>query len=424
MDENSKRLRDQAKDELRKGKKIDTSLYETDMKVLVEELSIYQIELEHQNQELIQSQQLIQQSNDRYVDLFENAPIGYLIVDKNGIVKDINQTACVLLENSKVNLANNKITKIIHPDYQDIYYIYFRTLINQKHNQTCDIKLQKSNNNYFFARIQGIRQSQFMSNEPEFRLAIIDVTIQKELEQNLLLAKEKAEEHDKLKTAFLANMSHEIRTPMNAIMGFSSLLPNCYNNKVKLDSYSKIIELRCNDLLNIINDLLDISKIESGQSIKNIENCNINELFNELVHFFNEYKVRINKQDISLLFHPLPIETLACIKTDKLKLKQIIINLVSNALKFTKEGTIECGCKQVGKKLQFFVSDTGIGIPSNKYDYIFERFSQIKHPSLQNIGGTGLGLPIVKGLVKLLGGNIWLESECDKGTTFYFTIDY
>ena len=135
MEDKSKILRERAKEELRRGKTIDVSLYETDLKVLVEELSIYQIELEHQNQELIQSQEQIQQSMDRYLDLFDNAPIGYLIVDSDGLIKDINQTACQLLGNDKEDLLDHKITKIIHPDYQDVYYLYFRTLINQKHNE-------------------------------------------------------------------------------------------------------------------------------------------------------------------------------------------------------------------------------------------------------------------------------------------------
>lgn len=420
----SQTLRDRAKEDLRSGKPIDPALYEADLKVLVEELSIYQIELEYQNQELIQSQEQLQQSNDRYQDLFDNAPIGYLIVDLNGIVKDLNQTACQLFEGNKNDYLNSKITRIIHADYQDIYYIYFRTLINQKHNQTCDIKIQKSNKTYFFARIQGIRQSEGSSTEPEFRLAVIDISIQKEMEQNLLKAKERAEENNRLKTAFLQNISHEIRSPMNAIMGFSSLLPDNFDDKDKLFQFSIIIEQRCSDLLDIINDLLDISKIESGQTTIANEDCNIDTLCSELKSFFNDYRNRINKQHIELLFTSFLDNSITIIKTDKVKLKQILINLISNAFKFTEQGKIECGCKIDGDKLQLYVKDNGIGIPKDKLDFVFERFTQITNTTVQNIGGTGLGLPIVKGLVGLLGGKIWVESECNQGTTFFFTIDY
>lgn len=182
--------------------------------------------------------------------------------------------------------------------------------------------------------------------------------------------------------------------------------------------------MRCRDLLDIINDILDISKIESGQSTISIEHCNINELFEELSLFFKDYMERLQKKDIDLVFVPALENSLININTDKVKLKQVIVNLVSNALKFTQTGSVTCGYERKNDKLQFYVRDTGIAIPKDKYDYIFERFSQLKHPSWQNIGGTGLGLPIVKGLVELLGGSVWLESETNKGTTFYFTIDY
>lgn len=251
-----------------------------------------------------------------------------------------------------------------------------------------------------------------------------NITELKKTEIELIKAKEKAEESDRLKTAFLQNMSHEIRTPMNAIMGFSSLLVNNFNNKEKLHNFSKIIEQRCNDLLDIINDILDISKIESGQNNVNIEECDLNRLFTELSLFFGDYQKRTNKQHIQLKMLQTSDENIARIKTDKLKLKQILINLISNAFKFTESGWVECGFSRENDKVLFYVSDTGIGIPKDKYSCVFERFVQLKQLSARNIGGTGLGLSIVKGLVELLGGNVWLESECNKGTTFFFTINY
>jgi len=196
MDDNSEKLREQTKEKLRQGKGIDTSLYETNLKVLVEELSVYQIELEHQNQELIQAQVQLQHFNDRYLDLFDNAPIGYVIVDKFGVIKDINHTAAVLLERSKNEFVDTKITKFIHPDYQDIYYLYFQALTYQKQFQPCDIKLRKSNNNYFYARIQGVCQSREKDDEAEFRLALSDITVQKEMELKLLAAKALTEQSE------------------------------------------------------------------------------------------------------------------------------------------------------------------------------------------------------------------------------------
>ncbi len=245
-----------------------------------------------------------------------------------------------------------------------------------------------------------------------------------EINRELEKAKEKAKESDRLKTAFLQNMSHEIRTPMNAILGFSNLMASNYNKKEKLEQFSKIINQRGNDLLDIIEDILDISKIESGQNKANIVECNLNELFSELDLFFRDYKSRTHKKHIELLLNQTIDEDISIIKTDRTKLKQILINLITNAFKYTDSGKIESGFKLANNQLQFYVADTGIGIPADKFDYIFERFSQLKQPTVQNIGGTGLGLSIVKGLVELLGGKVWLESEPNTGTTFYFTIDY
>jgi CheY-like chemotaxis protein/nitrogen-specific signal transduction histidine kinase len=250
---------------------------------------------------------------------------------------------------------------------------------------------------------------------------IEDITERKRIEEELIKAKEKAEESDRLKSAFLQNMSHEIRTPMNAIMGFSELLSEQYNNKTNLEKYSKIINQRCNDLLEIINDILDIAKIESGQLTLNIEECNLNELFTELSAFFTEHQKNIGKQQIKLNLQVLCDSSENTIVTDKVKLKQIFINLINNAFKFTETGIIESGCKyDESHNLYFYVSDTGIGIPADKHEVIFERFSQLRHEK----GGTGLGLPIVKGLVGILGGKIWIESELEKGTTFYFSFPY
>jgi PAS domain S-box-containing protein len=254
--------------------------------------------------------------------------------------------------------------------------------------------------------------------------ASADITERKKNEKELIEAKERAEESDRLKTAFLQNMSHEIRTPMNAIMGFSSLLVENYDNKPNLEKFSEIISQRCSDLLEIINDILDISKIESGQFAVHVEACDINELFAELKSFFTEQQNRIGKQHIKFSLQFIGNKSGVLVQTDKVKLKQILINLIGNAFKFTEKGSIECGCQIDNNQLLFYVSDTGIGIPTDKYELIFERFSQLHHPAVKNIGGTGLGLSIAKGLANLLGGKIWLQSEPDKGTTFNFSIPY
>jgi PAS domain S-box-containing protein len=247
----------------------------------------------------------------------------------------------------------------------------------------------------------------------------------KKINIELFNAKARAEESDRLKTAFLQNMSHEIRTPMNAIMGFSELMTECFDNKDKLERYSRIINQRSSDLLDIINEILDIAKIESGQLTTSLEECDLNALFSELSLFFKEHKTKLNKENLEFKVDLQYTSDSPVIITDKIKLKQIFINLIGNAFKFTDLGSIKAGCNlDEQNNLIFYVSDTGIGIPADKKESVFERFVQVKHENNKVYGGTGLGLSIVKGLIDLLDGKIWLESELNKGTTFFFTVSY
>ncbi len=243
--------------------------------------------------------------------------------------------------------------------------------------------------------------------------------------QELHIAKEKAEESDRLKTIFLQNMSHEIRTPMNAIMGFSDLFDKYFDDKTKLQKFTSIVRQRSSDLLDLINDILDLSKIEAGQLPIYKEEFNLNELFIELHQFFINQFQKNDKRDIIFQFIPIDDSKKIFICTDKGKLKQIFINLINNAFKFTEKGSITFGCiKDLNSNLTFFVSDTGIGIPEDKQAVIFERFMQLNTGSSTLKGGTGLGLSIVKGLIKLLEGEITLKSVANEGSTFSFSVSY
>ncbi|MBN2813213.1 MAG: hypothetical protein JXQ80_03990, partial [Bacteroidales bacterium] len=236
-------------------------------------------------------------------------------------------------------------------------------------------------------------------------------------------AKEKAEESDRLKTAFLQNMSHEIRTPLNAIMGFSGLLQDTIEDKETLLGYASIINQKGNDLLNIINNILDISKIEAGSMKISYEVCSLDSLFDEIAVYAMDYQKRLNKETIPFRIVNHCPKRKADILLDQGKVKQVFINLIGNAYKFTIDGAIEFGCRQNNENmLEFYVSDTGIGIPSDKQDLVFERFRQIGESDYRE--GTGLGLSISKGIIELLGGSIWLTSTENKGTTFHFTVPY
>jgi signal transduction histidine kinase/CheY-like chemotaxis protein len=237
----------------------------------------------------------------------------------------------------------------------------------------------------------------------------------------LIIAKEKAEESDRLKSAFLTNMSHEIRTPMNGILGFTELLkePNLSSDD-QLD-YIQTIQISGARMLNTINNIVDVSKIESGLIQVDIKETNINEKMEFTYKFF---KPEIEIKGLKfLLKNSLPSKE-AIIKTDNEKVYGILTNLVRNAIKFTYEGSIEFGYEKKGEYLEFFVKDTGIGIPQNQMELIFERFRQGSESHNRGYEGSGLGLSICKSYVEMLGGEIWVESKEGKGSIFYFNIPY
>lgn len=241
----------------------------------------------------------------------------------------------------------------------------------------------------------------------------------------LVAAKERAEESDRLKSAFLTNMSHELRTPLNAIIGYSGLMIDSGLNP-DINSNLKVISNSAYQLLDLVEDILDISMIETEQ-IKIIKKeVSISSILNELNETFSEEILKINKNELKLVLKTSPDINEIVIFTDSKKLKQVFIILFKNALKFTAEGYIEFGVMKFEKDdlryLKFFVKDTGIGIERDQYDVIFNIFRQIDDTHSRKYGGTGIGLTIAKKLIGILGGEIFVESEPGKGSEFYFTI--
>lgn len=246
-----------------------------------------------------------------------------------------------------------------------------------------------------------------------------DITERKKDEIELIAAKEKAEESDRLKSAFLANMSHEIRTPLNSIIGFSDLLLDPFYGSCKQGEFAGIIKENGNILLSTISDIMDLSKIESGQVQLKKTIVSVNQLITDIQ---KEFSYKAIEKGIEFRLDPAnPMEEIF-IKSDEIRLRQVLINLVGNAIKFTEKGFIGIGIRTTGDVVQFQVSDSGIGIPKEFQEKVFERFRQFETANTRKYGGNGLGLAISKSLVELLGGTIWMESEMGKGSTFYFTI--
>lgn len=249
-----------------------------------------------------------------------------------------------------------------------------------------------------------------------------DISERKKFETELIAAKEKAEESDRLKSAFLSNLSHELRTPMNGILGFSELLDDDSITKEKRHEYVSIINDSGLSLLEVITNIMDISKIDSRQIETKIRTFNLNRQLDELMKWFRSEKIIKDKAHLKVeLKKALPDEQ-SIITTDQGKIRHIFSLLLNNAAKFTSEGNIQFGYSIQQQKIRFFVKDTGKGIPADKHDAIFERFRQEEETLTRKYGGAGLGLAIAKGLVELMGGKIWVESEAGKGSTFWFEI--
>lgn len=403
------------------------------------------------NEELNESNSSIQKINEEYLSINEE------ISERNKKIQEINNTISEqdywLRESQKIGglgyyileFSTGKWTSsdvldeifgidtaypkdvagwldLIHPEHQNEMQGYFTKLIKNKNPFNKDYKIVRKNDG----------QTRWVHGLGELKLneqggleimhgTIQDITERKVLVQNLKEAKEKAEENERLKSAFLANMSHEIRTPMNGIIGFSELLDRQNLTKEKQKTYTEIIKNSSVQLLSIVNDILDISKIETGQMSVFLEKINLHDFFTEIFLFF-EPKVKQKKLDLFLIIEPKYNHLIAL--TDGGKLRQILFNLLSNAIKFTPKGSIHFGYTLKDQQLKFFVSDTGIGIEEKHYQTIFNRFHQVETVAKKSIGGTGLGLSICKGLIELMKGKIWVESKPNEGATFYFSLSY
>lgn len=237
--------------------------------------------------------------------------------------------------------------------------------------------------------------------------------------RDLIKAKDKAEESDRLKTAFLANVSHEIRTPMNGILGFLELLNEPDLEEVQKEMYLDIMTKSGQRLLDTINDIVELARIESGQLEMSYSAVDLKELMD---YHFNFFKPKSESQKINLNLEFNVPSDFHVLNIDKNKLDSVISNLLNNAFKYTKQGSIVFGVSKEKDGLMFFVKDTGPGIPEEKIDEIFKRFVQADQYTTRSQEGSGLGLSISKAYVEVMNGKIWVESEVGKGSTFYFSI--
>jgi PAS domain S-box-containing protein len=326
---------------------------------------------------------------------FEDMPIQ----QRNGKVKEVEFISNVYSEN------NSKVIQCNIRDITERVKIEAALKLSEQNLKAQNIEYASLNKEYSRLNeelIQSIHRIQKVNND-------------------LTIAKEKAEESDKLKSAFLANMSHEIRTPMNAINGFSELLLESGLPKDELAKYVHIINASSQQLLSVISDIVDISKIEAGQFSFKSEAVDINLLMGELLA---TYKKSIDAEKINLVYSGEKPDELVLLKSDGNRIKQVICNLLNNAVKFTSKGEIHFGYYLKDNFIEFFVSDNGIGISPKNQSVIFERFKQIASGTDKLSAGNGLGLSISKAIVEKLNGSISVQSDLGKGSLFSFKIPF
>jgi len=357
------------------------------------------------------------QSEASYKNLFENNPLPMMVYDNETLdFISVNNTAVAKYGYSQEEFLTMTLRDIIPDDELESFNnSYFQIRRDSQITRLCRHKLKNGEIRYFEIASHTINY-----NSKKARMVLSnDVTMNMKYEAELIEAKEKAEESERLKSAFLANMSHEIRTPLNGILGFSQLLNEENLDKEDIKKYSGYIVTGGNRLFELLSNILNISKIESGSEVLSLNEFAVNESIRDI---YSQFLLQGKIKNISYTLN-IPSESDAVLlTTDVVKLGQILTNFLSNSFKFTQDGFIELGYNYNEEEIEFFVKDSGIGIDPLKHDFVFERFYQADNSLSNGHEGTGLGLAICKGFSKLMNGEIRIESILGEGSTFYLTL--
>lgn len=371
----------------------------------------------------VQTEERLKLSEIKYRDLLEALGEGVGIVDSKEDFIYVNDKGAEIFGVSKKELTGKNLSEFLDED-----------AVGKVRGETKERSYGKSSfYELSIIRKDGEKRILLVTGSPRYDLhgtfigtlgIFRDITERKKMEQDLIDARIKAETSDKLKSAFLANMSHEIRTPLNGILGFTDLLKEHSLPVQEKNDYISYIQDNGTKLLRIINDIIDLSRIESGDLSFNEKPCRLSTMIEELFEEYRESFEKRGKENLEIILECHLEDIADDIMIDQARLRQVLSNLIENAIKFTEKGYIKLGCKRQEKHLSLYVEDTGIGFSADQQEMIFERFRQVDESNTRKYGGTGLGLAISKAIIDKMGGSIHVESQPGKGSLFHILLPY
>lgn len=392
------------------------------------ELQVHQVELEMQNTELRQNRDDLETALERYADLYDFAPVGYFALDNKGTICSVNLTGAGLVGGERSRLVGQRFKLFVTDEDWPAFTVFLGKVFTSPVKVACEVALKKDGSDPLCIQVEGIAVS-----SQECRIALIDITERKLVEKSLRLAKNaadqlriekmSAEATSRLKSQFLNLMSHELRTPMGVVLNMLDVLL-LSNIETEQREFTEIAKTSARSLLRILNDILDMANCDAGKLIIEEKTFSLQECITQAADIITP-ELRRKGLDFSISVAEEVPDTLV---GDNVKVLQVLLNIIGNAVKFTEAGTVVVRVTSGrttsdGKReFTFTVTDTGIGIPDDKKGLLFQSFSQVDASPTRKFGGTGLGLAICKEIVELMGGNISFVSEEGVGTAFSFTI--
>lgn len=418
-------------------------LTKKDVLELVHELEVHQIELEIQNEELRHAEAVIEESRQKYTDLYDFAPVGYFTLDEKGVILETNLAFSLQVHIERSRLVGKPLVIAIAGDNYDVFFRHLSLVFKQKKRTSCRVRMRKRGGGSFYALLDMI-YAENAAGEFTCRASVTDIDdlvqteealqsaraeLEKKVEERtaeLKKAMMAADSANRAKSEFLANLSHEIRSPMQTILGMSELLCEA-KMTTEQKEYVAILRKAGENFFTLINDMLNLSKIESCTFELNEAPFDLNSTVENMMKGFLG---KVGENGVTLSYH-MDKNIPPLLRGDSLRLQQILLNLLRNALKFTKKGTVSLQVKLVnaGEEndkclIYFSVQDTGIGIAEDRLESIWDDFSQIDGTLTREHGGAGLGLAISKKLTDRMGGDIRVKSRLGKGSTFYLTLPF